>query len=185
MAFLAQLDGFDASSLDLLQRILLISDGTLTETLEAAFLEPIALIKLAIDTQPASARIDALEVEAGAMLMRRKILLCGETGGINFVYAESLLVLGRLPGPFREGLVESNLPIGRLWLEQKLETWKQILTVERRPAGDSAEYFELGEDAEILARRYRVFSGGQPVMMITEHFPANYGRPHSGHPTLS
>jgi hypothetical protein len=50
VAFLAQLDGFDASSLDVLRRIFLISDGTLTDTVEAAFLEPIALIKLAADT---------------------------------------------------------------------------------------------------------------------------------------
>ena len=45
MGFLAQFDGFDASSLDLLQRILLVTDGTLTDTLEAAFLGPIGLGK--------------------------------------------------------------------------------------------------------------------------------------------
>ena len=48
MAFLAQFGDFDASSLDLLQRVLLVSDGTLTDTLEAAFLEPISLRKIVI-----------------------------------------------------------------------------------------------------------------------------------------
>ena len=116
------------------------------------------------------------------MLMRRKVLLRGETGGGNLVHTESLLVLDRLPEAFREGLVRSSLPIGRLWSEQKLETWTQIPAVERRPAGDLAEHLGLSEEAEILARRYRVFSGGLPVMMITEHFPAVYRRPNSGAP---
>jgi chorismate-pyruvate lyase len=174
VAFLAQLDGFDTSSLDLLQRILLISDGTLTDTLEAAFIEPIALIKVAVRTLPAPARIDALDLDAGTLLMERKILLRGEESGCNFVYAESLLVVDRLPESFREGVMKSNLPIGRLWSEHKLETWKEILFVERRPARELAEYFGSEEQAEILGRRYRVFSGGRPIMMITEHFPADY-----------
>lgn len=174
MAFLAQIDGFDTSSLDLLQRILLISDGTLTDTLEAAFLEPITLVKLAVDIVPAPAPIEPLDLEAGTMMMQRKILLRAKRSGCNLVYAESFLVLDRLPKAFREGLVESNLPIGRLWSEQKLETWKEILTVERRPARELAEYFNSDEEAEILARRYRVFSAGRPTMLIAEHFPVHY-----------
>ena len=50
MSFLLQLEDFDPHSLGLLQRIFLVSDGTLTDTLEAAFLEPVGIVKLAAET---------------------------------------------------------------------------------------------------------------------------------------
>ena len=174
--FSEQLQGFDASSLDLLQRILLVNDGTLTEALEAAFLEPVLLVKLAGGVSRASERNEELELDAGEQLMERKILLRGEASGANFVYAESLLAVDRLPGPLREGLLNSSMPLGRLWSEHRLETWKEIRHVERRRAGAFASYFGCREDDEVLARRYRVFSGGRPSMVIAEYFPAKYHR---------
>src|SRR5258708_2170748 len=141
MAFLAQFGDFDASSLDLLQRVLLVSDGTLTDTLEAAFLEPIWLRKIAIQVAPARGALPELDVVAGEPLMERKILLCGETSGKAYVYAESVLVLDRLPPRFREELVESDMPIGRLWSEHKLETWKELLAMPRHPMGALAAHF--------------------------------------------
>jgi chorismate-pyruvate lyase len=173
VAFLGQLCGFDASSLDLLQRVLLACDGTLTDTLEAALLEPIVLHKIALNVAPARVAIVALEVDPGAEIMERKILLRGETSGRNYVYAESLLVLDRLAAGFRKDLVESNVPLGRLWSDHRLETWKELLSVERGPMGALAEYF-TGNEGDVLTRQYRVISGGRPLMLITESFPVVY-----------
>jgi len=181
MAFLAQLGNFDASSLDLLQRVLLVNDGTLTDTLEAAFLEPIALCKVSIDTAPAERAMAELELGAGAPVMTRRILLCGESSGRNYVYAESWLALDRLPPRFREELVESDAPMGRLWSEHRLETWKELLAVRIHKMGGLARYFDSTEDADCLIRRYRVISGGRPLMVITEYFPARYGKETPAH----
>jgi chorismate-pyruvate lyase len=174
MAFLAQFGDFDASSLDLLQRVLLVSDGTLTDTLEAAFLEPISLRKIAIQVVPARRALPELDVLAGEPLMERKILLCGESSGRAYVYAESVLVLDRLPSRFREELVESDMPIGRLWSEHKLETWKELLAMSRHPICGLAAHFQTAGESDCLVRSYRVISGGRPLMAITEHFPATY-----------
>jgi chorismate-pyruvate lyase len=174
MPFLAQFGDFDASSLDLLQRVLLVSDGTLTDTLEAAFLEPISLRKIAIQVVPARRALPELDVLAGEQLMERKSLLCGESSGRAYVYAESVLVLDRLPSRFREELVESDMPIGRLWSEHKLETWKELLTMSRHPMCGLAAHFQTAPESDCLVRSYRVISGGRPLMAITEHFPATY-----------
>ena len=173
MAFLGQLCGFDASSLDLLQRVLLACDGTLTDTLEAALLEPIVLHKISLNIAPAGIAIAALEVDAGSEIMERTILLRGQTSGRNYVYAESLLVLDRLPAGFRKDLIESNVPLGRLWSEHRLETWKELLSVQRGRMGALAQYF-AGNDADVLTRQYRVISSGRPLMLITESFPVVY-----------
>jgi chorismate-pyruvate lyase len=174
LGFLAQFDGFDASSLDLLQRILLVTDGTLTDTLEAAFLEPIGLRKIALDILTATARVDELEICPGQPLLQRKILLYGETSLRPYVYAESLLALDRLPAKFREELIHSDTPMGRLWSEHKMETWKELLTVGRYRTEKLAGYLGTEPGADCLMRRYRLISGGLPLMTIEEHFPAKY-----------
>jgi chorismate-pyruvate lyase len=174
MAFLKQLDGFDASSLSLLQRILLISDGTLTDTLEAAFLEPIGVRKIQLTTAASQAAVPDLAVASGESLMERKIVLHGETSGRNYVYAESLLALDRLPLAFREDLSATNMPLGHLWSKYKLETRKELLAVWRAPCGALGEYFHGNERTDLLGRRYRLISGGRPLMLITEHLPAEF-----------
>src|SRR5204863_1828237 len=91
VGFLAQLDSFDPSSLAPPQRILLVTDGTLTDTVEAAFLEPIGLRKIASDVVPAEAPVDGLDLIAGEPLLDRKIVLFGEATARPYIYAESLL----------------------------------------------------------------------------------------------
>jgi len=172
LGFLAQFDGFDASSLDLLQRILLVTDGTLTDTLEAAFLEPIGLRKIALNILSAPASVEDLDLPAGASLLHREIVLYGETSGRPYVYAESQLALDRLPPRFREELMHSDTPMGRLWSEHKLETWKELLSVARHPMKKLAAYLGRGAAIDCLVRRYRLISGGQPLMVIEENFPA-------------
>ncbi|MCC6390987.1 MAG: DUF98 domain-containing protein [Bryobacterales bacterium] len=176
MSFLSQLNGFDAASLDLLQRVLLISDGTLTDVLEVAFLEPIELVKLAADTSPSSEVIPELQLEPGSPLMRRRILLRGATSRANYVFAESLIALDRLDPEFRAGLETTTNPIGRLWTERRLETWKEILRVWRCPEGELREHFG-DSPGGLLARSYRVFSSARPIMLITEYFPVHSARP--------
>jgi chorismate-pyruvate lyase len=175
VGFLAQFDGFDPSSLDRLQRILLVTDGTLTDTLEAAFLEPIGLRKIGADIIPAQAPVADLDLAAGEPILDRQIVLYGETTGRPYIYAESLLALDRLPPRFREELMHSETPMGRLWSEYKMETWKELLHVSRHRAEEQAEHLQIAREAECLVRRYRLISGGRPLMVIQEQFPLSYG----------
>ncbi len=175
MGFLSQFDGFDPSSLDPLQRILLVTDGTLTDTLEAAFGEPIGLRKIALDIVPADRPVEDLDLTQGETLLDRKIVLYGETSGRPYIYAESKLALDRLPARFRDELLRSDTPMGRLWSEYRLETWKELLYVGRQAAAYRAAHLQVTPDAELLARRYRLISGGRPLMIIEEQFPVSYG----------
>ncbi len=164
-------DGFDVRSLPALQRVLLTSDGTLTDALEAAFLEPMTLLKIGTETSAAASGVPELDLAAGAPVMLRKILLRGGRTGATYLYAESRIVLDRLPPEFRERLTGSDVPLGRLWAEHRLETRKEILRVWRRPAAELSVHFGGAEQASLLVRSYRVFSGGRPIMLITEYFP--------------
>lgn len=173
MAFLPQLDTIDGRSLNLLQRLLLVNDGTLTDALEVAFLEPIELEKISLETGSNGRVPEALGVAPGALVMRRRIVLRGQNSRRGFVFAESWIALDRLPAGMREQLTTSDNPIGRLWTEYKLETRKEILRFWRQPAEELGRCFSIGPDATLLARSYRVFRGGEPLMIISEYFPAD------------
>ena len=164
----------DLPALNSFSRILLTTDGTLTEILEAYFLERIQLIKLAEATHAAEYAVPALNVQVGDEIIERKIALQGATSGINFVYAESIIVVNELDDSMKDGLLRSKTPIGRLWLEHKMETFKEMMYINREEAGAIAPLFEIAVDAPILSRAYRVFTRRKPVIMITEKFPDRF-----------
>jgi chorismate-pyruvate lyase len=171
---IAGLKGPDANSLAPLQRILLVTDGTLTEILEASFFERVRLVKVSQRILQATASHTPLDPNPGEALIERKILLQGAESGRNYAYAESLIAVERLPASFRDELLESDTPLGRLWLEYKLETFKELLNVWLLQANSLCEYFECEDAAPLLARTYRVFFAAKPVIVITEYFPTEY-----------
>jgi chorismate-pyruvate lyase len=172
---LSRLEALDIESIEVLQRVLLITDGTLTEILEAWRLERIVLIKLAHQALRDPRSDELLQVQKGEQVLERRVLLCGEKSNINYVYAESLIAVDRLGTNFKHDLLHSNIPLGQLWLTHRLETLKEMVTIRRQPAGRLSEHFKIRPDAPIFVRTYRVFSGAIPVMLITEHFPTTYG----------
>lgn len=110
---LGKLDGFDVNLLGSLQRVLLVTDGTLTEILEAYFAERIVLVKVAQQVIPATASHALLNPIVGETLIERKILLQGTRSRSNYVYAESLVAVDRLAPSFRDALLTSDTPLGR------------------------------------------------------------------------
>jgi len=168
---LLNVGSIDLSTLSSFSRVLLTTDGTLTEILEAYFLEHIQLVKVSEVVRPAAHNLPILNVRPGDEIIERKILLQGVTSNINYVYAESLIVVNEMPIEMRHDLLHSKTPIGRLWLEHKMETFKEMVDVCKERAGNTAKFFGVDYDTPILSRTYRVFSHRKPVILIIEKFP--------------
>jgi len=143
-----------------LQRAFLVTDGTVTEFLEAYFLEPIEIRKLG--TPPD--RCD--------LIYRREVLLVGKVSQRSYVYARSTIWLERLELQLREGLLATDKGIGRLLREYRLETYRQILHYWSEPAAALAGPLGTVAEEPLLARTYDVYRQGQAIMRITEKFPA-------------
>ncbi|MEH2128693.1 chorismate--pyruvate lyase family protein [Nostoc sp.] len=156
------------------QRILLTSDGTLTEILEAYLFEKIQLVKLSEELVQLTKPVPALDLNIGTQIIERKILLQGKISLNNFIYAESIIVPDRLDNRLKSRLIESQEPIGRLWLEHKLETFKEIIDSAIETSNDLSNYFNIAREDQMLSRTYRVFSNKKPIIMITEKFPESY-----------
>jgi chorismate-pyruvate lyase len=99
------IEDFNIHSLNLVQRILVTTDGTLTETLAAMFLEPIELVKLEVTITQTPHPVPPLELAGGANVMQRRIVLRGSRSGTPYVYAEVVIAtdqftpLGDIQGP--------------------------------------------------------------------------------------
>jgi chorismate-pyruvate lyase len=163
-------------TLSAFQRILLTTDGTVTEILEAFSGESIRVVKLFQEVAQLDRAVAALELPWGEQVLRRSILLQGRMSLVNFIYADSIIALGRLSDGVRDGLLLSKKGIGQLILEHRIESFREIIDCGIERAGELADHFQIDEDASLLFRTYNMVIQGQPVMVITEKFPEAYFR---------
>jgi chorismate-pyruvate lyase len=164
----------EPANLSTFQRILLTTDGTVTDILEAYAFEQIKIIKLSEQMSVLDQDIIAMNLKQGTEVISRKVLLQGKISRKTFIYAESILVPDRLDEQFRKALLETKTPIGKVWLEQRVETFKEILETSRESAEGLSSYFGIEPTDKLLSRTYQVISDHQPAMMITEKFPEHY-----------
>ncbi|MEP9410005.1 MAG: DUF98 domain-containing protein [Candidatus Brocadia sp.] len=155
------------------QRILLTTDGMVTEILEAYLWERMKVVKLSQEHVTLESDISPLEVEKGRRVMRREVLLCGRLSQKNHLYAESIIIPDRLDEKISDSLLNTSKPIGLLILENRLETFREILDCGKEEAQNLADYFGIKRSDFLIFRTYRVFSNRQPVMLITEKFAEN------------
>ncbi len=166
--------GINPDNLCAMQRILLTTDGTVTDMLEAYFREPMAVQPLAQEIIDSPEPLPELDIARGHPVLHREILLRGQISGRTALHANTIIVPDRLSEHLRHGLLEKKEPIGQLLLKDKLETYREIIRCERRAAADLARYFDCYNSAPLLTRTYIVTLGGQGIMRITERYP-EYG----------
>ncbi len=161
-------------SLAILPRVLLATDGTLTHILEAYAAEKVGLVKLGHDlvTDPAIRSI--LDLDEHEVAMRRIILLRGTRSGTTFVYADSVVMLDRLPPPVAEGLLETDTPIGKLLFSCRAETFREIITTGEEQDTEVAAYFGVDASEPVVFRIYQIVLDGRPIVRITEKFPRTW-----------
>jgi chorismate-pyruvate lyase len=155
-------DAGPADRFDLAGRMLITSDGTVTPMLEMLVGEPIVtsdLRQYPVPANPADARL--LPAPSGTALLQRDTRLVGAGSGVTYVRASSLLLLDALPTEVRRDLLVTPEPIGRVLRRIRVETFRDLLGWEPR-----------GPAAEEVYRRYRIFIGGVPALLIGELFTA-------------
>ena len=108
-----------------------------------------------------------LRVEEGEPLLRRAATLQGAESGRSYVYAQSVIVVGRLPSGFCNQLETSSDPIGRVLDEMGIAVIRQSVG---EPVGAPRPNSDVKVGDYLLARTYRLDSDQTPVMMITEWF---------------
>ncbi|MFZ4289149.1 chorismate--pyruvate lyase family protein [Variovorax sp. HJSM1_2] len=160
--------------LSLFQKVLLTTDGSVTELLRLYAGGPIRASKLfqTVGTGPladASGLLEALDAPAGASLLQREIMLIH--GTTPLVFAASTFVLARLSPAIRAGLVDTEVPIGLLWRQERAEMYREIVDLRLERFAAVAAHFGLAADTLLLSRSYTLRQSGRVMGMITEKFP--------------
>ena len=160
-------------TLSLFQKVLLASDGTVTQLLEIYTSTTINVKKLA-QQMVQQDQPKWLQTNTSSALLKRRILLCNDQH--NLIHAESYFVIDRLPPTMHQALLDSNQPIGMLWRAERLETYREIVEFTRQPEPSLARYFDVADDEQFLGRTYLISHQQQPLGLITEKFPASHFR---------
>ncbi len=157
--------------LSLFQKVLLTTDGSVTELLSLYAGGPIRASKLfqTVSTGPFPGLLKAIDAPAGASLLQREIMLMD--GPTPLVFAASTFVLARLSPATRAGLVDTEVPIGLLWRQEQAEMYREIVDMRLERHAAVAAHFGLPADTLLLSRSYTLRQGGQVMGMITEKFP--------------
>ncbi len=166
-----------ATDINSFQRILLKANGTVTAMLEAYLSEPIQVIKLSENLAKMELELPKIKLNKEEQVIARKVLLQGKISRRNFIYADSLILINNLDERFSHQLLNTKIPIGKLWSEQKVETFKEIIDTGIEPANELSNYFSIEPEENILFRTYSVSSQGKITMIITEKFPESYFSP--------
>ncbi|MFK8011573.1 MAG: chorismate pyruvate-lyase family protein [Marinicellaceae bacterium] len=146
-------------------QLLMQTDGTVTE-----------LIKLLSDESIGVKKISENMIEADQKILFRRIFLQGEVSQKNWMYAESKVYLENLPEKFVKDLIEKTIPIGTLWLNYRMETFKQLIDQFEEVAQDR-DHLGFPKGTKLLSRIYQVYNQNNLIMEITEKFPIkNYSQ---------
>ena len=156
-----------------LQRLMLITDGRITDIVQAYSGEAVEAVKLRQQLLIASYS-DNLQLDRDTQLMERSILLQGTRSKTNYLYADSRIVLERLDPEVRNELIFTRQPIGKLLRENQIETYREIIDCGIEPVGSLGQYFDLDPASEMIYRTYNILINRLPVLQITEKFPTTY-----------
>ena len=154
------------------QRALLVIDGTVTKFLEAFTMEHIEIVHLSQELRRAEQDDPWVGLKAGDRVIDREVLLRGAWSRTVYAYAPSRILPGRLPLEAQRKLEEGADGLGRILLASQLETRREVLWCGRETCHDLPRELRSLEGQDFIVRTYRIITGKQPLMVITEKFPA-------------
>jgi chorismate-pyruvate lyase len=158
-------------SLSIFQKILLTTDGTVTNLLALYTGEKIRVKKIAQGIT-LSGEPEAFLCPPETPILKRTVLLSGKTR--NYVYADSIFVFELHSRSIQYQLLETDRPIGLLWKEEKMEMYREIIEYKNEPCESLASYFEVPPRTPILSRTYLIYHQQKILGVITEKFPVTY-----------
>ena len=157
------------------QRGLIVTDGTVTQFIEAYTFAPVEVVLLRQETQSLSSDHEWLQLSAGEEIISRQVTLQThretESPAILHTYADSLIALKRLPKFILDGLESNKQGLGRLLQRSGLETRRELLWCGIETLTDLPTAIAHLKGESFISRAYLVYTNQEPLMLINEKFP--------------
>ena len=166
------MEGLDVK-LSKAQRLLLMTDGSVTTLLEVLTGKPVVVTTLLQQVVTADTDKAAdLDVAEGDNLNYRIVVLKNEDDDRPLIYAESYTPIARLQKEFRHDLMKADIPIGRIMAQRKIESRREIRRIETTLNEELSDLFDVPHDIPMLSRTYDIIRHGMVLIRITETFPS-------------
>ncbi|HXD53691.1 MAG TPA: chorismate pyruvate-lyase family protein [Solirubrobacteraceae bacterium] len=163
----ADVTAVSMAAIDAFLRNLLVTDGTVSRSLEAQTLRPVVVEPVEqSETLPPDAVAAHLALEEDEACMRRRVVMRVGAPGPS-VWAESFLVPGRAPIEFLRALRSNQRGIGGTIEQLKLESWRELLWF---GLASPPSWPEPTTTRRTLRRAYLVAIERNPSMLIVEDF---------------
>jgi beta-ribofuranosylaminobenzene 5'-phosphate synthase len=155
------------------QKMLLGTDGSVTNLLEVVTESPIEIETLVQKVVPADEAVAReLQVNPGEEVNFRVVLLKKANSQEALVYAISYTPLKRLDASFKDDLTKADIPIGVILKKHRIESRRDITSAAFLPAGqEHCRAFGVFPREIMLTRSYKIIRYGQPLIAIRETFP--------------
>lgn len=166
------MEGLDVK-LSKAQRLLLMTDGSVTTLLEVLTGKPVVVTTLLQQVVKADTdRAAELDVAEGDNINYRIVVLKNEDDDRPLIYAESYTPIARLQKEFRHDLMKADIPIGRIMAQQKIESRREIRRIETMLNEELSDLFGVPHETPMLSRTYDIIRQGMVLIRITETFPS-------------
>jgi beta-ribofuranosylaminobenzene 5'-phosphate synthase len=157
------------------QKMLLGTDGSVTNLLEVITGSPIEIETLVQRVEPADESVaQELKINQGEDVNFRIVLLKKANSQEALVYAVSHTPLKRLDASFKNDLTKADIPIGVILKKHRIESRRDITSTAFSSAGEEhCRAFGVFAREIMLTRSYQIIRHGQPLIAIKETFPYN------------
>jgi chorismate-pyruvate lyase len=160
----------DVSGLPPFLRVLLTTDGVVTQTLAAWFGEPIDVDVLSHCESRSERSYPEVGVAIGDRILSRRVVLRGRVTHEPYAVASSVVVSDSLPPEVRRRLVEERKGIGELLSASRLETYRELIAIRNGDAAERACHLGVVTGARVVSRIYKIHLNGRAAMLIEEAF---------------
>ncbi len=155
------------------QRLLLMTDGSVTTLLEVLTGKPVVVTTLLQQVVKADTDKAAdLDIAEGDNINFRVVILKNEDDDRPLIYAESYTPIARLQKEFRHDLMKADIPIGRIMAQRKIESRREIRYIATTLNEELSDLFDVAHNIPMLSRTYDIISHGMVLIRITETFPS-------------
>jgi chorismate-pyruvate lyase len=159
------------SALTQFQKVLLATDGTVTDLVALYTGESIVAQKVAHELAGQfKDRPPALVAANDARLLRREIVLVGVRTQQAYLHAESFFVFDRFSDAMQQALRDSDAPIGLLWKRDRLEMFREVIDVRLQTNPKIAGCLGVEPDTLLVSRSYLIHHDRMHLGLICETF---------------
>jgi len=161
--------------LSAVQKILLGTDGSVTQLLEAITGSTVTVETAIQEIVPSDVVMAGqLGISEGEPVNYRVVELRNAASGEVLIHAISHTPVNRLSPEFRDDLMKADIPIGKIISRHHIEARREILDARVTPAPENVRgIFSLCRNEPLLSRQYRIIHRNQPLIFIEEQFPYN------------